>query len=84
MFLRFIFFIVCESVGGLLGAYLVPHSMLMTGALLGVVSGSFLWFLLDMSRVVRFLKWLRAGNTADVAMRTGLWGELSDRTRRLI
>jgi two-component system phosphate regulon sensor histidine kinase PhoR len=84
MFLRFIFFLVCQSVGGLLGAYLVPRSLLMTGALLGVVSGSFLWFLLDMSRVVRFLRWLRAGNTADVAMRTGLWGELSDRTRRLI
>ena len=84
MFLRFISFLVFESVGGLFGAYLVPRSLLMTGALLGVVSGSFLWFLLDMSRFVRFLRWLRAGNTTDVAMRTGLWGELSDRTRRLI
>jgi two-component system phosphate regulon sensor histidine kinase PhoR len=84
MFFRFIFFLVCELAGGVLGALLVPQKVLMTGALLGVVLGSFLWFLLDMSRVVRLLKWLRVGNTSDVAMRTGLWGELSERTRRLI
>lgn len=84
MLLRFVLFLLCELVGGLLGAYLVPPSLRITGALVGVISGSFVWLLFDMSRVVRLLRWLRLGDTSDVAMRTGLWGELSDRTRRLI
>ena len=84
MLLRFVLFLLCELAGGLLGAYLSPPSIRMTGALAGVVSGSFVWLLFDMSRVVRLLRWLRLGDTSDVAMRTGLWGELSDRTRRLI
>lgn len=84
MFLRFIFFIACQLSGGLLGAYLAPPPLYMTGALLGAVSGSFVWLLLDMSRVARMLRWLRLGGASDVAMRTGLWGELSERTRRLI
>jgi two-component system phosphate regulon sensor histidine kinase PhoR len=84
MFWRFLFFIVCELVGGLLGAFLVLPELYMTGALLGTILGSLWWLLLDMSRVARLLKWLRVGDTLDVAMHTGLWGELSDRTRRLI
>jgi len=55
-----------------------------TGALLGVVVGGLGWFLLDMSRSLRLLHWLRVGDTSDVAMRTGLWGEVSDRARRLM
>ena len=84
MLLRFVFFLFCELVGGLLGAYLVPPSLQMVGALVGVVSGSFFWMLLDTSRVARLLRWLRLGDASDVPMRTGFWGELSDRTRRLI
>jgi two-component system phosphate regulon sensor histidine kinase PhoR len=33
---------------------------------------------------VRLLRWLRVGDASDVAMSTGLWGEVSDRVRRLI
>ena len=84
MLLRLVLFLLCELAGGLLGTYLVPSSLRMTGALVGVVSGSFVWLLLDMSRFGRLLRWLRLGDTSDVAIRTGLWGELSDRTRRLV
>ena len=84
MFLRFILFFVCQLLGGLLGFYLVPSRLGMTGALLGVILGSFAWFFWDMSRFARLLRWLRVGNASNVAMRSGLWGELSDRTRRLI
>ncbi len=51
---------------------------------MGVIVGGLGWFLADMSRGVRLLRWLRVGDASDVAMRTGLWGEVSDRVRRLI
>jgi two-component system phosphate regulon sensor histidine kinase PhoR len=53
---------------------------MLVGGLLGGIG----WFALDMSRSVRLLRWLRIGDASDVAMRTGLWGEISDRVRRLI
>ena len=84
MYLRFFWFLLCQLAGGLLGAYLAPPSLSITGALFGVLSGSFVWMLLDMSRVARLLRWLRLGDTSGVPMRTGFWGELSDRSRRLI
>ena len=33
---------------------------------------------------MRVLQWLRIGDASDVAVKVGLWGEVSDRTRRLI
>ena len=84
MFLRFLLFIIFQLSGGILGSLIVPHALQMTGVLLGVVSGGFVWLLLDMSRVARLMRWLRLGDTSHAVMRTGLWGELSDRIRRLI
>jgi two-component system phosphate regulon sensor histidine kinase PhoR len=81
---RFIFFLICQSVGGLAGWYFVPPAIAMIGALSGVVLGGIGWLCIDISRSVRLLRWLRVGDTSDVAMRTGLWGEVSDRVRRLI
>lgn len=88
MFWRFASFIACQLAGGLLGWYLestvhYPFNPL-GGVLAGVVLGGFGWVLLDLSRGARLLKWLRVGDFSDVAMNTGLWGEVSSRTRRLI
>ena len=88
MFWRFISFIALQLAGGLAGWYAVAVTAtgidVLAGALAGVVLGALGWFLMDLSRALRLLRWLRAGNTSDVAMRTGLWGEVSDRTRRLL
>jgi two-component system phosphate regulon sensor histidine kinase PhoR len=46
--------------------------------------GGVAWFALDITRSVRLLRWLRIGDTSEAAMRTGVWGEISDRVRRLI
>jgi len=88
MFWRFFSFVACQLLGGLLGGYAssftdVPGSELV-GSLVGVVLGGVLWFLLDTLRGVRLLRWLRVGDTSDAAMSTGMWGEVSDRVRRLI
>ncbi|MEO8119815.1 MAG: PAS domain-containing sensor histidine kinase, partial [Rhodoferax sp.] len=87
MFLRFVSFVALQLAGGLAGWYAASSTQVATSALVGVVVGVVLggvgWFLIDLSRGVRLLRWLRVGDASDVAMRTGLWGEISDRSRRL-
>ncbi|MDO9197327.1 phosphate regulon sensor histidine kinase PhoR [Rhodoferax sp.] len=84
MFWRFISFLACQLVGGFAGWYLTFPGRGMAGALAGVVLGAAGWFLIDLSRGLRLLRWLRAGDVSDVALTTGLWGEVCDRARRLI
>lgn len=84
MFWRFFFFIACQLAGGFAGWYLASPTAAETGALVGIVLGGLGWLLIDLSRSVRLLRWLRVGDASDVAMSTGLWGEISDRARRLI
>jgi len=88
MFWRFFSFIGCQFLGGLVGWYAAsftpaPLSNLV-GGLAGVVLGGVGWFLLDASLGSRLRRWLRVGDASDVAMRTGLLGEVSDRLRRLL
>lgn len=88
MFWRFFSFVACQISGGLAGWYAssfthAPISEL-AGILAGVVLGGVGWFLLDTSRGAHLLRWLRVGDASDAAMRTGLWGEVSDRVRRLL
>src|SRR5665647_2580539 len=88
MFWRFFSFVAFQFVGGLLGGYATSFTQAasseLVGGLAGVVLGGVLWFLMDTSRGARLLRWLRVGDSSDAAMRTGLWGEVSDRVRRLI
>ena len=83
MLWRFFTFIAFQFAGGLAGWYASPTTTA-TGALVGVVLGAAGWFLIDLSRSMRLLRWLRVGDASNVAMNTGLWGEVSDRARRLI
>jgi two-component system phosphate regulon sensor histidine kinase PhoR len=84
MLWRFFSFFLCQLAGGLAGWYVASPTTAAVGALLGVVVGGVGWFLIDLSRGARLLRWLRAGGGSDVAISTGLWGEVCDRARRLI
>lgn len=84
MFWRFFFFIAWQLAGGFAGWSLASPTAAETGALVGIVLGGLGWLLIDLSRSVRLLRWLRVGDASDVALSTGLWGEISDRARRLI
>jgi len=84
MFWRLCTFLLSQLAGGLAGWYIAREASPLTGALAGVVSAGLAWFLLDLSRGARLLRWLRRGNASDVAVTSGLWGEVSDRARRLI
>ena len=84
MLWRFVSFMFSQLGAGALGWYFAPGSYQMAGLLAGVVLGALTWFVVDLARGVKFLEWLRAGDVSDAAMSHGLWGEVSDRTRRLV
>ncbi len=88
MFWRFVSFIASQILGGLAGWYATSFTHAPTSELVGVLAGVVLagisWFLLDTSRGAHLLHWLRVGDASDAALRTGLWGEVSDRVRRLM
>jgi two-component system phosphate regulon sensor histidine kinase PhoR len=46
--------------------------------------GGLIWLLLDAMRGLRLLRWLRAGDTSDLPLGSGLWGEVFDRIRKLV
>lgn len=84
MFWRLFSFLAFQLAGGITGWYAGSPAHSTIGILGGVVGGGLVWFLLDMSRGVRLLRWLRGGATSDVLPSAGWWGEVSDRTRRLV
>ncbi|MFZ4481851.1 MAG: phosphate regulon sensor histidine kinase PhoR [Rhodoferax sp.] len=88
MFWRVSFFLGCLLGGGVAAWLALPLMQVAAGAkddvLVGVLLGAALWFLIDLARGQRVMQWLRAGDFAEVAIKTGLWGELSERVRRLI
>lgn len=49
----------------------------------GVIMGGFAWMTMDLVRAAGLLRWLRSGDVGVSAVGWGLWGEVSDRVRRL-
>lgn len=60
-----------------------PEHSLLEAAVFALL-GTYVWLLLDALRGVKLLRWLREGDTADTPMVSGLWGEVSDRVRKLV
>ena len=54
------------------------------GAALGAVLAAWAWFIGDLLRGARVLRWLRTGELADAPSMRGVWGEAVDRARRLL
>jgi two-component system phosphate regulon sensor histidine kinase PhoR len=84
MFWRLFSFLLCQLTGALAGWFIAPDGNPLLGALLGVMAGGLVWVLLDLTRGARLLAWLRLGNVSSVELTSGLWGEVSERTRRLV
>lgn len=80
MWLRFISFLLVQLAGAGLG-WLAGG---WPAACVGTVLAASLWWLLDIWRATRILRWLREGNLALLPRMRGLWGEVSDRLRRLL
>lgn len=73
-------FLVAQLVGGLGGFWLARD----LGAEIGIIVGGTLWFLIDLLRAGRVLRWLRRGAQADPPVRAGVWGEAAERMRRAL
>jgi two-component system phosphate regulon sensor histidine kinase PhoR len=73
-------FLACQFGGGLLG-WLIGG---LQGAALGVIGGGVAWFVVDMLRGLRVVRWLRSDTPAAAPAMHGLWGEMVDRIRRAL
>ena len=80
MFFRLMVFLCAQLAGGLLGGWQGGP----WGAAAGVAVAAWAWFFWDLARGLRVLHWLRHGELAQAPRLHGLWGEICDRTRRLL
>ncbi len=78
MFWRISSFLLCQLSAGLFGWWMGQDR----GAAAGIVAGGVMWFLLDLARGTRVLRWLRRGEMGALPFDGGLWGEVADRARR--
>jgi two-component system, OmpR family, phosphate regulon sensor histidine kinase PhoR len=53
-------------------------------AFVGALSGVLIWVFVNFNRSRRFLDWVRIGDLSNVPKLNGVWGEATDRTRRLL
>lgn len=81
---RLLSFVLLQGVAGALGWYVSPQADRLWGASIAAVASGYLWLLLDASRGLRLMGWLRRGESSDIALGAGLWGEAADRMRRLL
>jgi two-component system phosphate regulon sensor histidine kinase PhoR len=77
-------FFLFQLAGALLGRFLLDGGNPARGAILGLLAASALWVLIDLRRGARLLLWLKRGEIAAPARVDGLWGEVADRTWRLL
>ncbi|MBL0420401.1 phosphate regulon sensor histidine kinase PhoR [Ramlibacter sp. AW1] len=73
-------FVLLLAVGGIAGVWLAGH----WGAALGAALAGATWFVLDLLRAFRVLRWLRRPDSRDVPRMSGVWGEVTDRVRRAL
>lgn len=83
MYWRFFTFLLCQGAGAVLGWALSPSANTALATAIGALLGGAGWFALDTSRSVRLLRWLRSDDVSVVAMRSGVWGEISERVSRI-
>lgn len=80
MLWRFSYFLLWQLAGGGLGWWQGGP----WGAALGAALAAWAWFLWDLLRAARVLRWLRTGDVAETPEMRGVWGETADRARRLL
>ncbi len=84
MLLQLVLFLLIQCLGAFVGMWLAPEALQIRGALAGMLVAGLLWVLVDFTRGLRVLQWLRNGDVSDVPLKLGLWGEVAERARRLV
>jgi len=80
MLWRISVFLACQFGGVLAGGWLGG----LRGAAAGAIAGGLAWFVSDMLRGLRVVRWLRRDAPAPAPVMHGLWGEAVDRMRRAL
>ncbi|MGV3678448.1 MAG: phosphate regulon sensor histidine kinase PhoR [Acidovorax sp.] len=80
MLWRFTYFLLWQIAGGGLGWWQGGP----WGAALGAAIAAWAWFVWDLLRGARVLRWLRTGELSRAPVMRGMWGEAADRARRLL
>lgn len=83
MLLRVFSFLLLQGLGALLGLWLAPQDLQIRGGLAGMLAAGTLWVLVDFTRGLRVLQWLRRDDVSDVPLKFGLWGAVAERARRM-
>jgi two-component system phosphate regulon sensor histidine kinase PhoR len=89
---RWIIFAACMIVGGGLGFWERTVNGLSFGLGIGLAAGALVWLVIDSFFINRLLRWLRTEQNNDTPAvmagsapsLPGVWGEVADRTRRLL
>jgi two-component system phosphate regulon sensor histidine kinase PhoR len=85
---RFIEVIFWQLAGAAMFAFVALQFNLTFGllftALIGTLFGVFVWLFINFNRSSRYLEWLRSGDVSEAPKLNGVWGEATDRTRRLL
>lgn len=84
MFWRIVSFVLCQAIPAAAGWFLVDAGHRPVAAIVLALLGTYVWLVLDALRGLRLLHWLRSGNTAEIPLGNGLWGEVFDRIRKLV
>ena len=84
MLWRVVLFLLCQAVPAWLVWLFYTGPDRLAIALTVALAGCYIWLLLDALRGLRLLRWLRAGDTADIPLSSGLWGEVFERIRKLV
>lgn len=89
MLFRLLSFALFQGAGALLAAIFMrvfapAQGAMVAAALVGALAATYFWLLWDLSRGLRVMRWLRSDETREVAVQSGLWGEFSNRIRRLL
>jgi two-component system phosphate regulon sensor histidine kinase PhoR len=89
MLFRLLSFALFQGAGALLAAIFMRvfapfQGATVAAALVGALAATYFWLLWDLSRGLRVMRWLRSDETREVAVQSGLWGEFSNRIRRLL
>ena len=80
MLFRIVSFLLFQVVGASLGWWLGE----MPGALIATVLGAWYWFVSDLWRGNKVISWLKEGDVNRAPQLFGLWGEATERARRLV
>ncbi len=84
MFLRVFLFLFFQLLAAALVCAMESGPQRLLNAALAALVGANLWLVLDGIRGMRLLTWLRSGDTSDIPLGSGFWGEVFDRVRKLV